>query len=149
MSKARISRYRNGGVTCEIDDALAARFDAIIRKVAPTVLERFEQEIEEIEADAHKNWPVGQRTYKSGKVIAKKANKPHSRDLFQIGIEYSINGVSTFLLNEADYAYYIKSWQGNLVNQSPWQEYVRKPAFKRKRTLQADLIQELVMLRKD
>lgn len=114
-------KYGRGNAMIELSGSLGASIEATIRRLAPTLLDRMEDAIEEIRDEAQARWPVGP--------AHKNRGRTHSRDRFVSGVRLAdLSTVEGFILNEAPYAYVIKSTQNSLNGKSAWQELARKPA---------------------
>lgn len=156
MTKIRIG---SGSSYVYLEDGQAAAFERVLREIAPQVTAELEMAAQRVATDAAEEWPVSPdsgppRKTKAGtpdkRSLRRGAakNKVHSKDLFEVGIEVNGNTIGVYVTNTADYAYYIKSYQGKLYGRSPWVELVRKPGVKLKKELAVKLQDELIKLAK-
>jgi hypothetical protein len=154
-----------GAASIELSGALAAQIEATIRRIAPTVYDRVDAEIEEIRSNAEARWPRGDD--KSNPRGRNKGQPYHSADSFRSGVRIVTDGIEGFISNFAvnvrgkPYWFYIKTAQGGLRARttirkskvqsgtpdtnagSPINAYVKIPLKERTKIIAAELADEI------
>jgi len=115
-----------GAASLEVSGELTRAVEKVIRELAPMVVQRVEEEVQQLADSAEAQWPRG-----DDKDAARARNKKqpfHSQDRFITGIRYVTGAIEGYIDNDAvnirgqRYWWFIKS--GGV---SPLQTYVRKP----------------------
>jgi len=157
-----------GAAAIELSGTLAEQIEATVRRIAPTVYDRIDEEIEEIRKDAQARWPRGDD---KSNPRARNKNQPyHSADSFRSGVRIVTDGIEGFISNFAvnirgkPYWFYIKTVQGGLRagstirkskvrsatpdNEagSPINAYIKTPLKERTKIIAAELADEIRQL---
>jgi hypothetical protein len=121
----------------EVSDEMTRKIRAAIDRAAPWLVPAVESEVVEVVDNARRNWIVGERSYKNGKLDM--ARFPHSRDLFETStvIELGQGAIRGRITNKAAYWLFIKG--------SPATSEIRVPLRKRS----AKLAEELAKILRD
>ncbi len=103
-----------------ISPEMSLMVERILKQTSPKILDRLEDTVDAIEANAVAKWPVGKD----------RKGREHSKDLFEKALRIAgTDAIEANLTNTADYSYMIKSQKNGLGGKSPYQELMRKPAI--------------------
>ena len=115
-----------GAASLEVSGELTRAVEKVIRELAPMVVQRVEEEVQQLADSAEAQWPRGDD--KDAPRARNKKQPFHSQDRFITGIRYVTGAIEGYIDNDAvnirgqRYWWFIKS--GGV---SPLQTYVRKP----------------------
>lgn len=121
-----------------IGDEILRRF---LESVSPAVAARLKRAMEQVKADAMRQWPVGERSAEGRDA---NSRKPHSRDLFSVQHTIERSGVRglqivSSLTNSAEYWRFIKARK--IKGRSALVTFVRTPMRQERDRFRADLPQ--------
>lgn len=161
-----------GAAAIELSGTLAEQIEATVRRLAPTVYDRIDEEIEALRESAQARWPLGDD--KADPEARNKTQPYHSKNAFEHGVRIVTDGVEGFITNYAvnirgrPYWFFIKikdksedkrkrraakvnakiaaRLQGDKEPGSPIQMYVRKPLKERTKVIAAELAEEIRQL---
>lgn len=127
MSRIRLGK---NAVSVELSHDLDRMIRRVTENVYPGLMERLEEDAQEIMDNARKEWPIGRR---------RKPPREHSADLFYLETRVDPGWTTIYVTvkNHADYARYImptKLWGG-----SAYVEWLRKPFRERRKILAKEL----------
>lgn len=134
MSRVVLGR---GAYGVTLTDDLAGYVRDLVRRVGGRVGDRLEEEAEGLAMNAQKLWPVGYRP-----------KNLRSRDRFVTGLRVDGADVASFVRNEADYAFFVRSKKisNGKAPEHAWTKLVREPGQGRAARLAEELAVEVAQL---